>query len=394
MRAQGSIKDRQLHRILHKALHLAIALLSLTPLSAFATTVRMQTSLGDIDIQLMDTDAPVTVANFLNYVTSGTYVNSFIHRSVPGFIIQGGGYLWSDVSNGVSSIPANAPVTNEFSASRSNLRGTIAMAKLSGDPNSATSQWFFNLADNSANLDNQNGGFTVFGEVIGNGMQVVDAIAALRVVNGVAANSSTAFDSLPVVTAPTTWITAQNLVIISAVSVLPDLTASMAAPVVEFYNTNLDHYFITADANEAVAIDNGSAGPGWSRTGNTFKPGGSTSVCRFYGSQSPGPNSHFYTVDPGECQGLKDQQIPAGDPRELTDKSWNFESLDFVSTAPTNGGINGTCPTGTQPVYRAYNNGFARGVDSNHRITSSLTAIQEVVTRDWSDEGVVMCAPI
>ena len=389
MRAQGSIKDRQLHRILHKALHLAIALLSLTPLSAFATTVRMQTSLGDIDIQLMDTDAPVTVANFLNYVTSGTYVNSFMHRSVPGFIIQGGGYLWSDVSNGVSSIPANAPVTNEFSASRSNLRGTIAMAKLSGDPNSATSQWFFNLADNSANLDNQNGGFTVFGEVIGDGMQVVDAIAALRVVNGVAANYSTAFDSLPVVTAPTTWITAQNLVIISAVSVLPDLTASAAVPVVEFYNTDLDHYFITADVNEAAAIDGGSAGHGWMRTGNSFKSGGTTSVCRFFGSQSPGPNSHFYTVDAAECQGLKDQQIPAGDPRELTDKSWNFESLDFVSTAP----INQTCPSGTQPVYRAYNNGFARGVDSNHRITSSLTAIQEVVTRDWSDEGVAMCAP-
>ncbi|OGT02539.1 MAG: hypothetical protein A2143_03085, partial [Gallionellales bacterium RBG_16_57_15] len=332
---------------------MAIVLLSLTPLSAFATTVRMQTSLGDIDIQLMDTDAPVTVANFLNYVTSGAYVNSFIHRSVPGFIIQGGGYLWSDVSNGVSSIPANAPVTNEFSASRSNLRGTIAMAKLSGDPNSATSQWFFNLADNSANLDNQNGGFTVFGEVTGNGMQVADAIAALRVVNGVAANYSTAFDSLPVVTAPTTWITAQNLVIISAVSVLPDLTASVAVPVVEFYNTDLDHYFITADVNEAAAIDGGSAGPGWMRTGNSFMSGGNTSVCRFYGSQSPGPNSHFYTVDSGECDALKQLQSSISD----VEKRWNFESLDFVSTPATNQ----TCPSGTTPVYRAYNNGFARG---------------------------------
>ncbi len=159
--------------------------------------------------------------------------------------------------------------------------------------------------------------------------------------------------------------------------------------VLEFYNTNLDNYFITADSGEAAAIDGGSAGPGWIRTGNSFKSGGTTSVCRFYGSQSPGPNSHFYTVDPAECQGLKDQQIPAGDPRKLTVKSWNFESLDFVSTPATNQ----TCPTGTTPVYRAYNNGFARGVDSNHRITSSLTAIQEVVTRGWSNEGVVMCAP-
>ncbi|MBK9607014.1 MAG: hypothetical protein IPO58_11605 [Betaproteobacteria bacterium] len=159
--------------------------------------------------------------------------------------------------------------------------------------------------------------------------------------------------------------------------------------VVEFYNTSLDNYFITADPIEAAAIDNGAAGPGWIRTGNAFKSGGSASVCRFYGSISPGPNSHFYTVDPAECQSLKDQQFPAGDPRKLTIKSWNFESLDFASTPSANQ----ACPGGTVPVYRAYNNGFTRGVDSNHRITGSLTAIQEVVTRGWSNEGVVMCAP-
>jgi hypothetical protein len=155
--------------------------------------------------------------------------------------------------------------------------------------------------------------------------------------------------------------------------------------VIEFYNTYLDHYFLTADSNEATAIDNGSAGPGWSRTGNTFKSGGSASVCRFYGSLSPGPNSHFHTVDPGECAYLK--QLQASTPN--TQKRWNFEGLDFLSTPASNG----TCPSGTAPVYRAYNNGFARGIDSNHRIIGSLTAIQEVVNRGWSNEGVVMCAP-
>ncbi|MDP2829976.1 MAG: hypothetical protein Q8O37_15400 [Sulfuricellaceae bacterium] len=158
-----------------------------------------------------------------------------------------------------------------------------------------------------------------------------------------------------------------------------------SVPVVEFYNTNLDHYFITADSIEAAQIDGGSAGPGWSRTGNSFRSGGNTFVCRFYGSQSPGPNSHFYTADPGECDFLK--QLQAGTP--TTQKRWNFESLDFASTPATNG----ACPGGTVPVYRAYNNGFARGVDSNHRITSNPTAIQEVITRGWSNEGVVMCAP-
>lgn len=154
----------------------------------------------------------------------------------------------------------------------------------------------------------------------------------------------------------------------------------------EFYNTNLDNYFITADAGEAAAIDNGSAGPGWIRTGGSFKSGGSTSVCRFYGSQIPGPNSHFYTGDPGECASLK--QLQAATP--ATEKRWNFESLDFISSPPAGG----QCPAGTKPVYRAYNNGFARGVDSNHRISTDQAAIAQVVARGWVNEGVVMCAPL
>lgn len=161
---------------------------------------------------------------------------------------------------------------------------------------------------------------------------------------------------------------------------------SYSATVVEFYNTKLDNYFITADASEAAMIDNGSAGAGWIRTGNTFESGGSDPVCRFYGSQSPGPNSHFYTVDAGECNDLK--QIQANTPS--SEKRWNFESLDFTSTPL---GSNGTCVTGTMPVYRAYNNGSARGIDSNHRITTSLAAIREVVAEGWTNEGAVMCAP-
>jgi len=164
-----------------------------------------------------------------------------------------------------------------------------------------------------------------------------------------------------------------------------NVAASDNPIVVEFYNTNLDHYFITADSSEAAAIDGGSAGLGWTRTGNTFKSGGDTAVCRFYGSQSPGPNSHFYTLAGSECDGLKLLQATT----PATQKRWNFESLDFVSTPASNG----TCPSGTTPVYRAYNNGFNRGIDSNHRITSSTASIQEVVNRGWVNEGVVMCAP-
>ena len=74
---------------------------------------------------------------------------------------------------------------------------------------------------------------------------------------------------------------------------------------------------------------------------------------------------------------------PASQPR------WNFESLDFVSSAPANG----ACPAGKVPVYRAYNNGLNRRVDSNHRITTNQSGIAAVVARGWVNEGVVMCAP-
>lgn len=153
------------------------------PALSSATTVRMQTNVGAIDIILYDTAAPRTVANFLTYVNSGAYRNSFVHRSIPGFVIQGGGYVWNDAASTVDNIPANPPVVNEFSVTRSNKRGTIAMAKIGGDPNSATSQWFINLADNASALDGQNGGFTVFGEVSVGSMAVVDAIARLPLVN-------------------------------------------------------------------------------------------------------------------------------------------------------------------------------------------------------------------
>lgn len=159
--------------------------------------------------------------------------------------------------------------------------------------------------------------------------------------------------------------------------------AAPARTVVEFYNTSLDQYFITSDADEAAAIDRGAAGPGWIRTGDTFNEGGVVPVCRFYGSRSPGPNSHFYTASAAECAALR--QLQAVTP--ATEKRWNFESLDFFAALPTAG----ACPAGYVPVYRAYNNGFARGVDSNHRITANRAGIQAVVSRGWIDEGVVMC---
>ena len=160
--------------------------------------------------------------------------------------------------------------------------------------------------------------------------------------------------------------------------------------VVEFYNSVLDAYFITSDPIEIAAVDSGSAGPGWLRTGGSFKSGGDSDVCRFYGSPSPGPNSHFYAADGPECDALFAQQLASSDPRRATQKSWSFEIFDFTTTRTANG----TCPPSTMPVYRAYNNGFGRGIDSNHRITTDRSAIAQVVARGWIDEGVAMCAPL
>jgi peptidyl-prolyl cis-trans isomerase A (cyclophilin A) len=147
---------------------------------ALATIVQFQTVLGDFSVNLYDKTTPKTVENFLTYVNSSStpYKNSVIHRSVPGFIVQGGGFKY-DTKLPLLSIPQNAAVINE--PIYANKRGTIAMAKLGTNPNSATNQWFFNLKDNSSNLDSQNEGFTVFGEVTGNGMAIVDAMAALSV---------------------------------------------------------------------------------------------------------------------------------------------------------------------------------------------------------------------
>jgi cyclophilin family peptidyl-prolyl cis-trans isomerase len=152
-----------------------ILLLLALPQAAVATVVEIETVLGNIEINLYDNATPATVTNFLDYVNSGAFTQSIIHRSVPGFIIQGGGFV-TDINAQVSAITTNPPVTNE--PVYSNVRGSIAMAKLGGDPNSATSQWFINLANNASNLDSQNGGFTVFGEVTA-GIDVVDAIEAL-----------------------------------------------------------------------------------------------------------------------------------------------------------------------------------------------------------------------
>ena len=126
------------------------------------------------DIELFDEDAPITVENFLSYVNDGSYENNIVHRSPPGFVIQGGGFRVDDEV--VTSIDTRPPIPDEFIPENSNVRGTISVAH--SGPNTGTSQWFVNVRDNSATLDPVP--HTVFGRVIGNGLAVVDAINQLN----------------------------------------------------------------------------------------------------------------------------------------------------------------------------------------------------------------------
>jgi peptidyl-prolyl cis-trans isomerase A (cyclophilin A) len=167
-------------------------------IGAQATIVKFETSLGDIEVNLFDEYTPATVANFLAYVENGSYNNTFIHRSVKGFVVQGGGYAYDSSLIELSNIERTPhietfpPVINE--PVLSNQRGTIAMAKRGTDPNSAQAEWFFNVVNNSASLDNQNEGFTVFGQVSEESLAVIDRINNLRVLN---LGFNTPFTSMP-----------------------------------------------------------------------------------------------------------------------------------------------------------------------------------------------------
>jgi cyclophilin family peptidyl-prolyl cis-trans isomerase len=159
------------------------------------TLAQFRTVFGTIEVELYDQEKPATVRNFIRLVQGGAYQNTFIHRLVPGFVAQGGGYftlstgstnLFAPPWNNVGSVPNFGPITNEYNTGPllSNTNGTIAMAKLGGNPNSATCEWFFNLTNNAANLDNQNGGFTVFGRVIRDANNVLPFLNARSYGNG------------------------------------------------------------------------------------------------------------------------------------------------------------------------------------------------------------------
>lgn len=138
------------------------------------SVVLVKTSLGNIKIELMQRESPITVKNFLSYVEAGYYSGTILHRVIPGFMVQGGGF-----TSDMKVKKTGQPIKNEASNGLKNDRGTIAMARTSA-PDSATSQFFINLVNNdNLNRPMPDGhGYAVFGKVI-EGMDVVDKIASV-----------------------------------------------------------------------------------------------------------------------------------------------------------------------------------------------------------------------
>ncbi len=199
------------------ALAIALVLCLLSPAIASAQIVVVTTPLGVFRMQLHPQEAPITTLNFRRYIGDGDYTDSFIHRSAFLFdsgvdVIQGGGYTIDQQGN-KTPVPADPAILNEPGAS--NLRGTVAMARGAG-VNSATSQWYINLSNSNASLDNVNGGFTVFAHVL-NGLSVADAIHDLDRVN-----IGGAFTQLPILAGAEPPTVEYNEVVLTSYRIMGD----------------------------------------------------------------------------------------------------------------------------------------------------------------------------
>jgi peptidyl-prolyl cis-trans isomerase A (cyclophilin A) len=162
-----------MHVLARAALASAVAGIAALAPMAHAQTVKLATSAGDIVVELDAAKAPKTVANFVQYVKAGHYDGTVFHRVIDGFMVQAGG-----MTADMREKSTRAPIPLEAGNGLSNLRGTIAMARTSV-PDSATSQFFINVADN-LRLDSAGGGYAVFGKVV-DGMDVVDKIRTVPV---------------------------------------------------------------------------------------------------------------------------------------------------------------------------------------------------------------------
>ncbi len=144
------------------------------------TSVRLETTMGTIEIQLNEEKAPISSKNFLEYVDAGHYDGTIFHRVIDGFMIQGGGFA-NDPKRGMVQKPTNATIKNEWQNGLKNVRGALAMARLGGNPDSASCQFFINVVDNSfLDKPQPDGAAYAAFAMVTKGMDVVDKIRTVQ----------------------------------------------------------------------------------------------------------------------------------------------------------------------------------------------------------------------
>ena len=267
---------------------------------------QFDTVLGKFNVELLAGDAPLSVANFLSYVGAGSYSNTIFHRATPldtinraNWIVQGGGY---DPAG--TAIAQQASIALEYKLS--NVRGTLAMARTVA-ANSATSEWFFNVGDNSSVLGaNNGGGYAVFGRVIGTGMSVVDAISALPIYN-----VGGAFSTIPLRNVQSGQATVQlaNLIIVNSITPLPVFPTGGGAAVVSFVVSNSNSAAVSASLSGSTLLLTPVSGGNAAITVRATDTNGSFAETAFAVSVVPGP---VFSTQPGS------QTVNAGDSITLT----------------------------------------------------------------------------
>jgi cyclophilin family peptidyl-prolyl cis-trans isomerase len=356
------------------------------PGTAVQITVRLGTQTANLYLSLYDATTPLTVANFKAYITSGRFTDNFFHRSIPGFILQSGGFRFLNDTT-YEPIATFPPIQNEFGAS--NLRGTIAMAKLGpaeGQPptpetiNSATSGWFINLADNSANLDFQNGGFTVFGRVLGNGMTgIVDVLASVATYN--ATGIDPAWANIPLLAGS---VTRYNCL---------ESTAALISPLA--YQVSSDNpALVTATLTDGVlqlAASASSAGQTTVRLTTTDLEGGTLASSFPVTVLSSNPlvawrqTNFSTTADTGSAANLSDPD--ADGIVNLLEYALGGDPLSASSTPTPLLQVSGLSP---QPVFLTftYKRAVASGLTYEVQTTTDLTH-----PASWTPAGVTQGTP-
>ncbi len=380
----------------------------------FTWSTTTGTSGGHVWVELYDQETPQTVTNFLKYADATdnhAYKNTFVSRHVSDFVVQMGGYRLDAADNNklvtadkyasvVNEVPSGTPDT--WPAERRNLARTVSMAKIGGDPNSATNEFFFNLGDNTGDkpgaidhvngLDYQNGGFTVFGYVVA-GWDVVLAMTKLEVIDASGGGQAPAFQNLPVGASfdPNRQISNNDLVLISNVAHVTNPLWSQQPGANQIINgagkANGQTLFVTVtDQGRAIAFHQSTATAEWTVSDINIQTNGPTLVGKVYAWADP-KDGLFYAAATTASGLILYKRSDEGfwSKRNLTTSITGAQiiSSDITTFTSTDGYVFVAGLSGTAMVL--YNQTTAAPVNGDY-----TWQFANLVDRDLTPEGLTM----